>query len=90
MTTNIFISLLPGETRIGSVVEATSSTAGAYVELRMQTVDVGTNATNLTRFHIEKCLEVFKAYLRRGGNTEFNNTGTKQLPDPAPPPALAQ
>lgn len=86
--TNIYISLLPGETRIGKIVEGTSSTTTALVELRMQTND-GSVATNLTNFHIEKALEVFKQYLRRGGLAAFINSGTKQLPQPAPPPGLA-
>lgn len=85
--TNRFISLLPGEIRIGKVVEGAASTTTAYVELRMQTVNSTVN-TNLTRMHVEKCLEVFKQYLRRGGLTEFVNTGTKALPDPSGPPGL--
>jgi hypothetical protein len=84
--TNRFISLLPGDTRIGKVVEGAASTSTAYVELRMMTNN-GTAATNLTRFHIAKALEVFLAYLRRGGVNEFSNQAGG-LPDPAPPPGL--
>jgi hypothetical protein len=84
--TNRYISLLPGETRIGKVVEGASSTSTAYVELRMMTNN-GTAATNLTRFHIEKAIEVFLAYLRRGGINEFTNVAGS-LPQPAPGPAL--
>ncbi len=86
-STERYISLNPGHLRVGKVVETSAGTAGDEIELRMQIIKSnGTTHTNLTRASVIKALEVFKNYLVMGGYLEFNNTGSKGLPQPAPGP----
>lgn len=87
--TNRFISLNPGQVRIGKVTEGAATTATDYVEVRMLITKAdGTTATNLTRDEVVKTFKVFIQYLLRGGVTEFMNKPSGGLPDPAGPPAM--
>lgn len=80
--TNRFLALTPDNYQAKDVLNTSSTTAAAYVELRMLiTQSDGTTATNLSRRQVIMALEAMTKYLLRGGVNEFiNGTGVLPLP----------